>query len=224
MPRRLRQLDRTSSDQQFDTGCDLKKVFKLGCLSVVVLFILLMVIGALVGGDETRNSKGSVASLPRSSESSSARSSQEEAIEEEVVFKIGDRVTLGDYAYTVHRYYSATTIGDPNWGGESAGAGAVFIVIDYTIENLTSESQMVLSNDFKLIDSKERKFSSSSDATTALLMEEDQDMFMSELQPGLPLRTKTAFKVPTDAGGGKLRLLIPEKGFFSSGEAVVELN
>ena len=79
-------------------------------------------------------------------------------------------------------------------------------------------------DDFNLLDSQGRKFDSSSDANTALASESGQDLLLSELQPGIPKKTKTAFLVPAAATEGPLRVRIPEKGFFSSGEVIILLK
>ncbi len=192
------------------------KMFKLGCLTMAGLIALLIVMRVIVGGGSSGSGSssstgaGSTGSAPASAKST--------------VFAVGDRVELGDYAYTIHQLGTATVIGNPKFGGEKAGQGATFVIVEYTIENLTNESQTVLSDDLKLLDSKGRKFDTSSRATTALLAEEGQDFLLSELQPGLPKRTKTAFLVPQDATSGELKIVIPEKGLFSGGEAVVKVK
>lgn len=189
------------------------KLGKLGCVSVIgVLGLIGAVRGCLGGGGGGASSaeERSGGSATESAGGSSAAT--------------GDRITLGDYAYTVHGYRTASTIGDPDVWGVAADEGATFVIVDYTIENLTNETQTVMSDDLMLRDARGRKFSSSSDATTALLTDDGQDFLLSELQPGLPKRIKTAFTVPRAAIEGELRIVIPEKGFFSSGEAIVRLK
>ena len=46
----------------------------------------------------------------------------------------------------------------------------------------------------------------------------------SQLQPGLTKKQVVAFEIPVDDVKSKLSLLVPEKGFFSSGKALIALQ
>lgn len=138
---------------------------------------------------------------------------------------IGDRFVLGSFAYTIHGVSTSDTIGDPDTFGERATSGGTFLIIDFTIENLGKESTTVISDDFELLDPTGRKFTTSSDATTALLtVDKGKDFLLSELQPGLPVRTRTAFEIPRGAFVSGLALIVPEKGVFGSKESRVLLR
>ncbi len=137
---------------------------------------------------------------------------------------VGDEFQLGDYKYVVTQFQTRPFIGG-SFQSENASSGATFVIIHYTIENLTNESQTVLSDDFKLQDFKGRTFSPSSDATTALMMESsDKDFILSEVQPGIVRAMQTAFEVPLESTEHNLTLVVPEKGLWSSGEAKVTLT
>lgn len=131
--------------------------------------------------------------------------------------RIGEPVELGDFAYTIEQPETTTELG-PNIASTEAGSGAVFVVVDYTVENLTNETKTALSADFELRDYQGRQFRSSSEAQTALTMSDDTDFILSELQPGLARDLTTAFQVPEDATDEPLTLIIPEKGLMASDE------
>ena len=137
-------------------------------------------------------------------------------------YKIGEQFVLGDYKYTIERSQTFRQIG--SFMSAKASAGAIYVVVDYIIENCTNESQTVLSDDFKLKDSKGRIYKPSSEANTALIGEDNKDFILSELQPGIPRKMKQAFEVPVNSLDGNLVLLIPKKGLFSSGEVAVIIN
>ena len=183
-------------------------------LGPIVVCFAFMILAFATGDSEGEDDDSAAIESNGSSSTQSPRST----------FAAGDRVVLGDYAYTIHGHRTTRSIGDPDLFGAAAPQGATFLIVEYTIENLTNETQTVLADDFKLIDAQGRAFSSSSDATTALLSESGQDFILSELQPGIPKKTQTAFLVPNVATEGDLRVRIPEKGIFSSGEATVRLT
>ncbi len=141
---------------------------------------------------------------------------------------VGDTFTLGDFQYCITGVNTSKAIGTTVFGefmGERASPGAMFVIISYTIENLGSESQTVLSDDFKIQDSASRMFKPSSDANVALLTEsDDKDFLLSELQPGIPRAMKQAFELPEKALDAPLTIVVPEKGFFTSGKAQVRVT
>ena len=73
------------------------------------------------------------------------------------------------------------------------------------------------------MDGKGREFRPSSDVNTALAADEDKDLFLSELQPGIPRRMTVGFEVPESIPLSDFTLVVPEKGFFKSGKVRVRL-
>lgn len=141
---------------------------------------------------------------------------------------IGDFFTLGEFKYCITGVNTARRIGKNVFGefiGEEATPGAVFVIISYTIENMGTESQTVLSDDFKIEDGRGRTFKPSSDANVALLMEsDDKDFLLSELQPGLPRAMKQAFELPQQAIESPITVVVPEKGFWAAGIVRVQVS
>lgn len=141
---------------------------------------------------------------------------------------VGDFFTLGEFKYCITGVNTASRIGKSVFGefiGEAATPGAVFVIISYTIENMGTESQTVLSDDFKIEDGRGRTFKPSSDANVALLMEsEDKDFLLSELQPGLPRAMKQAFELPDQAIESPITVVVPEKGFWAAGSVRVQIS
>lgn len=131
--------------------------------------------------------------------------------------RMGERIELGDYAYVVENSRTESDLG-PGFSRIEAGDGAAFIVIDYSIENLTNETQTALTGDFKLRDYQDREFQASSEAETALSMSDGSDFIVSELQPGLAREATTAFQVPEDVLEHPITLVIPEKGLMGNDE------
>jgi hypothetical protein len=138
--------------------------------------------------------------------------------------EVGTEFTLGDYSYTVDSVAVKSKIGR-GYGKKKASKGAAFVIIEYSIKNLGKETSTVLADDFELVDAKDRRFRSSSDLTTALIMAGNpKDLFISELQPGLSREMTTGFEVPKDALDGELTLVVPEKGWLGSKKVSVALG
>jgi hypothetical protein len=141
---------------------------------------------------------------------------------------VGDTFTLGDFKYTINGVSARKAIGTTAFGrfmGETASPGATFVIVSYTMENVGSESQTVLSDDFQIQDGANRTFKGSTKANVALLTEsEDKDFLLSELQPGLPRTMQQAFELPEKVLEAPITIVIPEKGLFSSGKAKVQVS
>ena len=190
---------------------------------VLVVFGVIVLLSVIFGGDDSSQpASRTTSSADRSAEQTGSSGVQPKTV---AMYDIGQSVRLGDFSYTVDKVYAQKTIGDTSeFGmGETASKGAIFVIVDFTIENMSNESATVMTDDFILVDARGRKFSTSSDATTALAFATDQDWILTELQPGLPAEQKTAFMIPENANAPGLHLIIPEKGFFGSGEAKVAL-
>lgn len=141
----------------------------------------------------------------------------------ETGYELNKEFQLGDYKYTIVRLEKQTQIGEEMFGsfvGESASPGVAFVIVTYTIENCTNESQVVQADDFQLKDAQGRTFDTSSKVSTALLMHaEDKDFLLSELQPGIPRQMQQGFELPNQALESDITLIVPKKGLFSLGEA-----
>lgn len=123
---------------------------------------------------------------------------------------------LGDYTYEIKQCELRARLGS-EYLGSKPGAGAVFLVVRFTIANETKKTATVLSDDFTLRDAQGREFQPASNALTALMMEgENKDFFLTEIQPGVEKESVTAFEIPKTALSGTLALIVPEKGFAGS--------
>lgn len=135
---------------------------------------------------------------------------------------IGDQFRLGSFTYRITDA-SATRVIQNAIGGESAGPNATFIIVEYEITNEGNETYTGFSDDFEILDGQGRKFRTSSSGTTAFMMAgNNKDFILSELHPGITKIAAQIFEVP-ETVLGNVRLRVPEKGMFSSGEVIVNL-
>jgi hypothetical protein len=135
---------------------------------------------------------------------------------------VGDTFKLGGFAYTITDVEYVQSIGS-RFMKTKASEGAVFVIVAFSIENLGKETETVLSDDFKMIDTEDRTFRASSGANTALAMTGNKDLLLSEIQPGLSKKSSTAFEVPLASAEEGLTLVIPEKGLLGTKEVRVYL-
>jgi hypothetical protein len=109
-------------------------------------------------------------------------------------------------------------------GEGTRNANSSYYVIRYEITNLGKTVDAVSNTDFQVIDSQDRQFTPTTDATMKLIERQDEDFLLSELQPGITRACAQAFELPEDAFAGPLHLLIPEKGFFKTKAIKVVLS
>ncbi|MBN2421089.1 DUF4352 domain-containing protein [Candidatus Woesearchaeota archaeon] len=114
-------------------------------------------------------------------------------------YKIGDRVEIGDFAYTVQNVWRVNEI---NTSSEIRRADGVFLTFDVSIENIANETKTLWGIGLKVIDEKGRTFQSSY-----------SNFFLNQMQPGLPKRGIVAFDIPP---GIKPRLEVSSNRMLSN--------
>lgn len=178
----------------------MKKITKI-VLGVVAVFFFLFILG--LSGGNTSEKQTQVASDSSEADSASAEATPQ-------VYKVGDRVVVGERAYTVNSVRTAQMVGDQYLNAQATG---IFVIVDMTIENLGKESSTMSTNDVKLIDSEGRTFESDTKAWVYI----KDNLLLKQIQPGLPVHGETIFDVPK---GIKCGLQVSEGGFGSEKELI----
>jgi len=95
----------------------------------------------------------------------------------------------------------------------NAVADGEFLVVRLVVRNDSKKSRTISATVMTILDSQEREFKTSSDASTALLMSGDRtaEAFMTEIHPGLEKVITIVFDVPP--GAKDLSLKVPSGGF-----------
>jgi len=172
----------------------LNKIIKI----ILGIFVLLFIVGLLgSGGKTSTDSTSNQAPIATNSEAvATSNQVQEPSTNSESVaeptsktYKIGDRVIVGDRAYTITDIKTASSVGDEFTKKEATG---IFVIVNMTVENIGKESATLSSSDVKIIDSKGRTFESDTEAWTAL----KENILLKQIQPGLPVMGQTIFDVP----------------------------
>jgi hypothetical protein len=134
-------------------------------------------------------SAGAAADVASNNNDDTNPSSSSATVNEPTYYSVGDKVTVGDIAYTVNDARTASSVGN---SFASEQADGIFIIVDLTIENMGDESADISSSYIKVIDSQGRTFESDEGAWIYL----DNNLLFKQLQPGLPTNGQTIFDVP----------------------------
>lgn len=159
-----------------------------GPLRFVVVFVLIIGVGLSVPHTTTPTTTSAAQSSSIVAQASSAQPTEAE----QSVYKVGDRVVVGDIAYTVTNTRTASSIGDQYTNTKANG---IYEIITLKIENTGKDSTTITSNNVKLIDSQGRSFDGDSNAWVHLT----DNIVFKQVQPGLPVTGEAIFDVPAGA-------------------------
>lgn len=198
----------------------MKKVFKIGCLGVIGLVVLLIIIAIATGGGEETAEPTTppeeTTSDTATEETTSETPAEEPAEEpvEEVVAGIGQEIQVGDVFFTANEVTTATSLG----GEYGVTAQSQFTVVNVTIRNEKNEAITVDSSFFKLL-SGDRTYDS--DGGAGIYANEDADFFLTSVNPGVSLSGNVVFDVPADLENPQLQV---QTGFFGTETGVINLK
>lgn len=187
-------------------------------LKIVILIVLFVVAGQMMETKETtKDTVSSVqtqqnADVTKTTQTTDTGSSKVENQKIPQAYKLGDRVLVGDFAYTVHNYTVTNEIGTYIMGdfmGEKADG--IFIILDVSIENIAKESKTILGDNIAVIDDQGRRYEH--DLQAELYLPKHDGLNVAQMQPGLPKRGKIVFDVPQNIKG---YLEVKDADIFSS--------
>lgn len=153
---------------------------------------------------------------PKKTDGNSTSSSTQEV----KTYKLNETFSMSDIKYTFTKSEKRAQVGT-QYSNEKAADGAVFLIVYYTEENTGKETKTVTTDRFSLLDGKGRKFSTSSKASTSLMVEmKEKDFLLSQLQPNISHKSASVYEIPQDATGLKLEV---NGGLFTTEKAFVNL-
>lgn len=167
----------------------LNKIIKI-ILGIFVLFFIVALLGS--GGDNT--SDDNTSNQVQEPATTSATASEAAAEPTPEIYKVGDKVVVGDRAYTITDVRTASSVGDDFTKKEATG---VYVIVTMSIENIGKESATMGTSDVKIIDSEGRTFESDTNAWIAI----KNNILLKQIQPGLPVVGETIFDVPKGITG-----------------------
>jgi hypothetical protein len=111
-------------------------------------------------------------------------------------YGLGDKVTIGNFAYTFQDYETSNEIGGSQYF-EGQVPDGIFLIFDVTIENIAKESKTIWGSNVIVVDDQDRRFEHDTMAEIYL----DDSFSFEQMQPGLPKKGKIVFDVPKDISG-----------------------
>lgn len=183
-----------------------------GCMKwaliIVGAFVVLGIIGAMFGGDDT------------SVEPNEAGTAETATSNEETTYSIGEAVDVGGLSVTVNEKSNQPTAGN-QYLSETAGSGN-YLLLDITITNNGNEAVTVDSNNFKLIRG-ETTFESDGTATI-YINDESNSFFLNQLNPESTLSGIVAFDISEESASDPSLQLEISGGLFSGDKALININ
>lgn len=185
----------------------LGKIFKIGCGGLLGLFALLVVIGMIVGGEE---------SAPPNKEKASEKESSQEDIEKNVT--IGEDLILNDVAFKVNSINNTQSISAANgYASYTPDAeGAEFLLVNVTVANNGKKMINTDTSFFKLETSDGVTYSPS-----RILAADEKFFSFDGINPGLNLSGNIVFEVPPNLQGLTLKV---QTGYWGTEVGEIKLN
>ena len=122
---------------------------------------------------------------------------------------VGDPVVDGDFEFTVGGFEEGVAeVGDEYLNEKAQGE---FVIIELAVKNIGSESSYFSDGDQKLFDTDGNEYSANSSAGIYL---EDNDIWLTEINPGNQVEGRIVFDVPAGTELAKLEL---HDSMFSGG-------
>lgn len=194
----------------------MKKFFKIGCLSVVGLVVLIFIIGLIAtmveddtqpastqpDSSQTENSETNTESAAeKESQEKPEEEAQEQTEEEEKAnaFEIGDVAVVGNVGFQVQEVNTTEVIDSGNEFIENATTSGKFLLIGVGVTNDKEEAITIDSSYFKLKTNSGTTYDPTTSGTVMMAMGNNaSDFFLTQINPGLSKAGWVIFEVPKD--------------------------
>jgi hypothetical protein len=194
----------------------MKKLGK-GCLVIVAGFVVLVILGALLGRPTTPAANGIVATSQISEQNATAVAEQPTAAPKTLA--IGDDVFVAEMRWNI---LAAEDLGDTlksdNTFIKDLKTSGRFVKIRFEMENRSKDLLSYLGVD--LVDSQGRTFKSSSDALQ--FIPEDEVCILENLNPNIIKTCTVIYEVPGSASG--LHAQVTDLKLLGSARELVDLD
>lgn len=208
-------------------GNILKKIMKIGCGSIIGLFVLLIIIGMLVGGEETAEQDNTPetpnAETAQTDTSSESTETKEEPKEEApAAIGIGQVLEVGDAAFTVNNVRTDSKVGNQYLNSTAQG---VYLIANVTYQNNGNEATMVDTSFFRL------KFGDKTydaDSTASLYANSKDDgsstFFAENVNPDLSVTGEVVFDVTQEVASAQGLQLQVQTGFWGTETGLINIQ
>ncbi|WP_241154219.1 DUF4352 domain-containing protein [Streptococcus tangpeifui] len=191
-----------------------------GCLSVIVLLMVIGAIGSTFGKDGESSANTSSDSKVQKEVTNTIKSTKKKASQKKArkTYGVGDVVKVGDVEYTVNSLSQATSVGSEYFGETAQG---VYLLVNITVKNNGKESLSV-SDDFFKIYKGDTEYKSDSEAS--LYANDNTGFFLEEINPGNSVTSTVAIDVPQDVANAKGLQLQVQTGVWGTEKARINIQ
>ncbi len=193
----------------------MKKFFKFGCGGLIAFFILLVIIGSLLG-DDNPDTKDKAKEQVTTTSADSNKDVQENKEDNNV--SIGQELKVGKVIFKVNSIAEVNEISAANGYMKYTpdADGAVFLNVNVTVKNNSTEMIQTDSGFFKLKTKDGVTYSPST-----IVVSDDKYFLYEGINPGLALTGNVVFEVPSGLTGLDLQV---QTGFWGTETGVINLN
>lgn len=174
----------------------------------IAIFLLIGI--ASGGGDQ-----------PATKSNTAQEASQEKPEEKDTAVKLNQPLQVGEVKWVATKVEKMDILKSSNEYQDSAKPNGVFVKVDLTAELTGTESGTIDGNQLKIIDSKGRKFSDSSNFDVSVILG-DRSIVLKQVNPNVPINGSVVFDVAKDATG--LKLEIEDLRFTSDDKGLIDLG
>lgn len=136
-----------------------------------------------------------------------------------LIHKIGEKIEIGNFGFCVNKIEFKKEISNIF---STQKADGIYLLVYLTITNITKESRTLVNSMFKVIDVDGYEFESSIDAINALVLNEQDKVFLlKDIPPKIPKEIIIPFEVPTSNDNYSLQV---SGGFWTGKSAKIQLN
>lgn len=204
----------------------MKRFFKIGCLGLIGIFVLLLIIGMMADDSTTPTAENNEETA--SVESEPTQESSTPATQEEVETEVTPTATLGmpkrvgDATFTVNSVNTAKEVGSQYLNSQAQGT---YLVVNVTYENNENESTTVDTSFFKL---KYGEKTYDSDGTASLYANSQDDgstvFLLEQVNPDMSVTGDIIFDVTDEVANATGLQLQVQTGFFGTETGLITIQ
>lgn len=186
------------------------KTLKIGCLGIIMLFVVLIIIGIIAGSNDSTTTK----KTPVSGEVETGATKDKK---KEKNYKIGDSVRVGDVVFKVNKVSTTNkiTAGDGFMTYKPEAEGSEFLIVSLSVKNAGKKMITTDSSYFQIIKDGAQY------SPSTVIVSDDKFFLYDGINPGLTQKGNILFEIPKDLKGLKLNV---QTGFWGTETEVINLK
>ena len=206
----------------------MKRFFKIGCLGLIGIFVLLLIIGMMADDSTTPTNENADNTTSVESEPAPVQETSTPADQEKVETEVTETVSLGapkrvgDATFTVNNVSTTKEVGSQYLNSQAQGT---YLVVNVTYENNGNEATTVDTSFFKL---KYGEKTYDSDGTASLYANSQDDgstvFLLEQVNPDMSVTGDIIFDVTDEVANATGLQLQVQTGFFGTETGLITIH